>query len=419
MKEKSNNTDKSCSIFFYEGHIGYSPTIINLAKILDEQGFSVQIYANEKDCVPPGEMAGVKIVYFPASNMKKTLEQGKFQHIVKSFSFCLDLIKHRWQGDLSKVDKTKSINIGVDFYGSIAALLFYFIFKTKFFILSLELYNPPKTIEKILRLAYRKSEGVIIQDEDRFQTLCKQYGYQHPNVFYLPNSPMPLKEISSETGRENYLREKFNLSQEEFPHIILQAGAIGDFVCSKAIVTAFASIDNGSALILNASSKGSKNNPYVKSLHESNSKNLFLSLNPVPYDEIYKIYSSATIGVAVYQKNLGDNFNKISKASGKIAEYLKYGKPVLLNDLPGLLELVEKYKFGVVIKDPSNSKEIELAIEQILNSYEWYSNNAKVCFDAEFDFTKNVLPILSEMNSLVGCKNIMKSSREDILTVIK
>ncbi len=405
MKE-NNNADKSCSIFFYEGHIGYSPTIINLAKILDEHGFSVQIYANEKDCVLPGEMGGVKIVYFPSSNIKRTLDRGKFQHIVKSFSFCVDLIQERWQTDLSKVGKTRSVNIGVDFYGSIAALLFYFIFKTKFFILSLELYTPPKTLGKILKLAYIKSEGVIIQDEDRFQTLCQQYGCQHHKVFYLPNSPMPLKEIGSETSQENYFREKFNLSKEEFPHIILQAGAIADFVFSQVIVEAFASIDKGCALILNSSSKGREKTSYIKSLRDSNSKNLFLSLDPVPYDEIYKVYSSATIGVAFYQKNLGDNFKKISKASGKIAEYLKYGKPVLVNDLPSLVELVEKYKIGVVIQDPSNSNEIELAIGQILKSYDWYSNNAKLCYDAEFDFTKNVELILSEINSLVGCPNM-------------
>ncbi|MCP2727532.1 hypothetical protein NJ959_03460 [Symplocastrum sp. BBK-W-15] len=94
------------------------------------------------------------------------------------------------------------------------------------------------------------------------------------------------------------------------------------------------------------------------------------------------------------------------KASGKIAEYLKYGKPVLVNDLPSLVELVEKYKIGVVIQDPSNSNEIELAIGQILKSYDWYSNNAKLCYDAEFDFTKNVELILSEINSLVGCPNM-------------
>lgn len=252
-----------------------------------------------------------------------------------------------------------------------------------------------------MKLACMKSKGVIIQDEDRFKTLCDDYGYQHQKVFYLPNSPTPLENIYPKNDTGNYFREKFNLSVKEFPYIILQAGAIADFVLSKVLATSFASISNGCALIIHSRTPKKLEDPYIKSLLQCNSNNLFLSLEPVDYDEIDKIYSSSTIGLAFYGKNLSDNFSKISKASGKLAEYLKYGKPVLVNDLPGLVELIEKYHCGLVIRDPSNSKEISEAIEKITDSYEWYSNNAKFCYESEFDFNKNMKPILDYMNTLI------------------
>jgi glycosyltransferase involved in cell wall biosynthesis len=134
-------------------------------------------------------------------------------------------------------------------------------------------------------------------------------------------------------------------------------------------------------------------------LREINSNNLFLSLEPLPYEQIDKIYASATIGLAFY-KDWDNNLSQISKASGKLSQYLKHGKPVLVNNLESLSQVVEKYKIGVVIKDPLNTLEIEAAIETILNNYAFYSENTKTCFEEEFDFAKKVKPILAFMADL-------------------
>ena len=77
-----------------------------------------------------------------------------------------------------------------------------------------------------------------------------------------------------------------------------------------------------------------------------------------------------------------------------------HGKPVLVSNLDSLSRLVERYKIGIVIQEPSNSLEIQSAIEIILSNYPFYSENAKRCFEEEFDFTKKVKPILSFMSSL-------------------
>jgi hypothetical protein len=119
----------------------------------------------------------------------------------------------------------------------------------------------------------------------------------------------------------------------------------------------------------------------------------------VPYEQIDKIYSSATICLAFY-RDRDSNFSKISKASGKLSYYLKHGKPVLVNNIDSLRALVERYNFGLVIQNPSDPLEIEFAIKTILNNYTYFSKNAKKCFDEEFDFDKKMRPILSFIEAL-------------------
>jgi glycosyltransferase involved in cell wall biosynthesis len=297
------------------------------------------------------------------------------------------------------------ISIGVDTNGSTLALINAYFFRRSFIYLSLELNHPnsfkrlARIINVLERLAYKKSKSVIVQDEDRFKTLCEYNQYQHPKVFYLPNSDSSSDFLVQNAPIKNYFKELFNLSEEEFPHIILQAGIINDAVLAKELAHAFTPIRKGCALIFHEREKRKTDDPYIKSLREINSNNLFLSLEPLPYEQIDKIYASATIGLAFY-KDWDNNLSQISKASGKLSQYLKHGKPVLVNNLESLSQVVDKYKIGVVIKDPLNTLEIEAAIETILNNYAFYSENAKTCFEEEFDFAKKVKPILAFMADL-------------------
>jgi hypothetical protein len=406
----------SCSIFFYEGYVGVAPTIINLCKALNEDEYLVTIYATNSPFPKPEKIDNkTEIIYFSKAFdipiilkilliLKYKFQVRSIQPIFELVFFTLPCLIHLIKTNKFSIFK-KSINIGVDTNGSISALIKSYIFRQKFIYLSLELNHPnrfiwvTKIINILERLAYRKSQCVIVQDEDRFNTLCEYNKYQHPKVFYLPNSPTSSTSLSKEVQLKNYFREIFNLSEEKFYCIILQAGMIQDAVFSKELAQAFVSINKGYALIFHDREQRQSDDPYIKSLKQINSKNLFLSLKPLPYEKIERIYTSATIGLAFY-RNLDNNFSQISKASGKISHYLKYGVPLLVNNLESLSKLVEQYNVGIVIKDPLNSLEIESAIEKILKDYSYYSKNATICFEEQFNFSKKIQPILSFMKSL-------------------
>lgn len=411
-------SNSSCSIFFYEGYVGVAPTIINLVKSLDRCGYSVTVYATDNH-FPKIEKVGDKtrIVYFKkisnlpfmpslirlVSKYNLTI-LASILNIVELFLFVCNYFIDVLVNNNLKCLKT-DISIGVDTNGSILALLKSYFFKNEFIYLSLEL-NHPKNFRKLTKvlpiieqLAYKKSKCVIIQDEDRFKTICEYYQYQHPQVFYLPNSDIASNSLSQDLPAQNYFREILNLSEDKFPHLILMAGIINDEVLAKELAQAFSFINKECALVFHERELRTINDPYIKNLQQINSKNLFFSLEPLPYDQIDKIYASATIGLAFY-KDLNNNLSQIAKASGKLSQYLKHSKPILVNNLKSLSKLVESYNIGVVIKDPLNSLEIEEAIEKILSNYTFYSKNAKMCFEEEFDFAKKVEPILSFMSGL-------------------
>ncbi|KAB8330533.1 glycosyltransferase family 4 protein [Scytonema tolypothrichoides VB-61278] len=401
---------RSCCIFFYEGHISIAPTIISLVKSLSEQGYCVFIYSTKHD-LPTFKIPNDRIVaaYFPkgynipAINIIYTvlgmLKLGMLVRVIELLLFISQSALYTLK-NYHLILPMNSIVIGVDANGSIASLLNFYFFKRQFAYLSLEIY-PPKYFGKLARiikwlecLAYRKAECILIQDEDRFKSLGEFNNYDHKKVFYLPNSTVSFDDKHDKLTNSNYWRNIFNLSEKEFPYIIIQAGMICDEVFSKELAYAFSFINNKSALIFHEKEKRDVQDTYIKSLIESNSHNLFLSLEPLPFERIDEIFASATIGLAFY-RNVNHNFAQIAKASGKLSFYLKHGKPVLVNNLESLSTIVEKYKIGIVIQNPSDHVEIQSAIELILSNYSFYSENAKKCFAEEFDFAKKVQPFLS------------------------
>ena len=106
-------------------------------------------------------------------------------------------------------------------------------------------------------------------------------------------------------------------------------------------------------------------------------------MNPVPLDELDKVFASARIGVVLYAPDCGENVATVGFASGKLAFLLRNGIPVIVNANSALTEIVEPAGCGVSVKDPSR---IGGAIEIIEAEFDRYRSNALQCFDDQFEF---------------------------------
>lgn len=403
---------RSCAIFFYEGWVGVSPTIVNLSRALDRAGYSVTIYGS-RTSHPAAPSVGAKsrVLYLrgPADLPGGRWAMRILRRVGPGSASAVELLFYAAQCVIrslaanSPQGTQKSLSIGVDTRGAIVALLWWYLKGTRYAYLSLELRDPRKRwglsafINPVERVAYRKADIVIVQDGDRLRTLNSYLHFDHPTAVYLPNSPGGLNTRSA--PQRNFFRDRFTIPEAKFPVIALQAGTIAPWSFSEELAKAFAAIDRGVALVLHENRPRRVDDKYIRRVRAANRTNLFLSLAPVRLDQVDDVFASATIGLAFY-RDINSNLSQISMASGKLAYYLKHGKPVLVSNTASLANFVKRSEAGLVINDPTDPAELQSAIDVLLRDYERFSSKARAVFDDHLDFDHNVKPVLARLDSV-------------------
>ncbi|UAY50693.1 glycosyltransferase family protein [Ferruginibacter albus] len=392
-------------IYFWEGYISVAPTIINLANSLAEKGHPVFIYTRViQEYAPETELnAAVKILRFDRQKyllrLKNWLTKVPFLYKYQQDIINLQLLLNSYKWAVKKSRKESGNNkscllIGVDYLG----LQWANLLKRRndsLIYLSLEIEIPAQLHSKNLIDYLRRKEIQIhshkvaltlIQDKYRMEILKKLNNLTDKAKFaILTNSPRDHKQPIPSS--KNFFEEKFDLPQNSFK--ILSAGMISEGVLSTDIARVFNFIsDKTIYLIYHERDKINEKSDYIQNIKNLGGKNLVLSLEPVPYEMVYQIFSSADIGLAIYNPEWGDNFSSIVGASGKLSHYLQFGIPVICYDLPGFREIIEQYNCGIVIK---NVEELDAAITAIKANYNNFSKGAYTCyrdcynFDSQFE----------------------------------
>jgi hypothetical protein len=399
---------QSAVIYFYEGYITVSPTIQGLAQALQKDNFSVRILGtrNKHSCVDSiGN--GIEVIYFDHlsdrpffKKLFRVFYRLKLDTLISLFEVVYYALN--CYCNLRK-DRTfkGAVGFGTDTFGSVAAYMCTMLQTTRYYLylsLELKLFDEFRLFEKAVfyleKISYRNAAALIIQDRDRYDSLSLSLGCSGKTVFFLPNAASSLSTGSFDGT--NFFRKTFDL--KNYHYLVVHAGMICDEVFSMELARSFSKISKDYVLIYHDREKRDYSDPYIASLLHINSKNLFLSLDPVVFEEIDSVFASATIGTAIYRP-INNNFSQIAMASGKISYYLKHGKPVIVNNIPSLKKLVDDYRIGVVIDDIENSEEVEKAIDTIIENYDTYSSNARTCFLKEFDFAAKIKPLVSYVKS--------------------
>ena len=66
-------------------------------------------------------------------------------------------------------------------------------------------------------------------------------------------------------------------------------------------------------------------------------------------------------------------------------KHLSIGQPIIVNNIPGLAEEVEKYKLGVVVH---NVRELSAAVQTITADYDSYVKNIRKVYRTRYDYRK-------------------------------
>lgn len=78
-----------------------------------------------------------------------------------------------------------------------------------------------------------------------------------------------------------------------------------------------------------------------------------------------------------------DGITFIGRSSGKFFMYLSCGKPVIVQNLPGIAQDVQTYGLGIVI---DRLEQLPEAVEEISNNYEFYQTNILKSYPQYFDY---------------------------------
>jgi glycosyltransferase involved in cell wall biosynthesis len=251
-----------------------------------------------------------------------------------------------------------------------------------FEILEINSDNCGESLKKIkyveTRMLQNEVKHVIIQDKYRKQFLERTIG-KELHCLYLPNS---IRKDGQILAKGKYFHELFGL--DDNVRIILSAGMIGESVSSLDIAKAIGEWETSLPVkvVFHERLPIDKTSTYLDKILSEGKGRVLLSLNPLSFDHLYKIFSSVDLGLAIYNKELGDNFGIIGSASGKLFQYIKHGLPVIASDLPGLNSLIKDHDMGVVVESPND---IPLAIEKVMADYPYYSANARKAFVEELN----------------------------------
>lgn len=378
------------NIFFFDGWLGVAPSVVNLAQGLAEMGIAVNVICRRGD-YPDVDLSAypdIRKIYLPNIDYNATRGLSTF-------------VREAARTFLELGARDCLFNIGIDWGGGLVALLIREVSNVPYVYLSLEIGEPGSRFSKqplvgmLDRQSLTTADLLVIQDEDRLHALNRMYGTHSVPHLFLPNSP---RGRDLPVADEEFLPKRVGLDRSTVKAVVLYAGEISDTMYTAAMVRAFSGVSRDIALVCHDRIPRSTAEPYIRDLVESAPKNVFFSLTPVDLSDLPHVYASADIGVACYG-DINENYALIAKASGKLGYYLKYGKPLIVNDLPSLRKFVEDFGCGVVIDDVASTQAWTRAIDTLLADYGTYAANCRKAFREEFDFDASFARIADFLRS--------------------
>lgn len=380
---KKDNSIKRIAIFAYFGHIAKSPSTISMIEILAENGFFVDIFTITSQILPLPIFSSLNIAFHPISPRNIISLRGSkfFRYIYSALCYIIRRKFHCF--------------IAIDQNGLIVANIIGQLFNIPVIYYSLELFywkdmlNLKSKIKKRLEVLLNKHTiATIVQDTVRGETLVKENRIPKAKLIFVPNSF--IMEPSHRT-ESNYLRRRFAIPKDK--RIILMAGGIGDWTMSKKLAqVAYKWLEEWVFII-----HGEGKKDYLDELRPlCDGKHVILSDKMVPYTELDELVGSADIGLALYE-NWHQGLFEMSKASGKIWQYLRCGLPVVTMNFPSLVDLIEVENCGICV---NTENEVQSAVEKIFANYNRYSHNAVKCYKKQGDFRKGFDSVLKLLKNI-------------------
>ena len=374
---------KKVVILFPDAWLAYSPTIINLTRILCQNNYTVEIITfkqiHQINEVFPKE---VKVKILPLSSRYKIITKG-FYSLVKSkqlfyhYVFGKTIAKNQF-GAIFQQRKSYLFKREIGGYSSSTKIIAVDNIATAaatrvrkdVHMLSLEIVKD-KFFEKI---NWNHISSLVIQSKERADFFDQKL--KASRIFYIQNSP-------------NFVE---NLPLRQHGNKLLYFGTLyrGVFKFIDFLRTS-----DKYSLVLKIKLSDHTFNILEEYKDLIEAKRLVIDKSYIKDEDIITYISQFDIGLLFYSEQMKKDFNVRSSPAGKLFNYYNAGVPIIGDNLVGF-NSIEKFEAGLLL-DNFNAENVLKASDRIMNNYDFYAQNARKAAKA-FDFHSMARPYVDYLD---------------------
>lgn len=290
--------------------------------------------------------------------------------------------------------------IGIDRHGLVEASALSKLTNTPYIFISFEIMFKSETSVRYKSIEQTASKDVafwIVQDEVRAKQLQSENLLSSSNKFLLP-----LASAGSGLLKTERLRDYLGIPEGKKVAILI--GSVTGWSMTGQIIKS--AIDWPEDWVLIVHERYGRTSRLLAeeavAFHDAIGSKIFVSnASTERVDDMGSIVAGVSVGLAFYEPDfkkpdMGKNLVYLGLSAGKISTYLRYGIPVIINEIGMYAEAARLYKFGCVVDLP---EKIASKLNEI--DHEEYRSNAINFFTHKLDFNIYKDDLWSHLLSIV------------------
>ncbi|MBF0235981.1 MAG: hypothetical protein HQK65_23550 [Desulfamplus sp.] len=383
-------------IIHTDGNTYNNPTLKCIIDLLKENNGEIDIRYPVTNAPMPN-MPGVRL-----------LPYGKILHIIKQiildkiYSKTLAFLSIMWERLIYY--RRYDLIIAVDRHGLIEAGILFQLTRTPVVYFSFEIMFACETSHAFKQLEKKASKFVsywFVQDEIRAKCLEIENG-MNPSS----KSLLPLASCGPGHFGSKRLRDKLRIPPHK--HVAIIMGSLCEWTMTREIIASVATWPEEWVLVVHERyglTGDAISRLCIEKRTIDTSRIYFSDSSETMIDEMGFVLSGVSVGIAFYRPDYkspytGKNLKYLGLASGKISTFMRYGIPILTNEIGTYADLIRKHHLGMVVDHPR-------AIGRNLPTLIGHSfrDNARRFFDENLDFNIFRNDVWKKISSIIVCQS--------------
>ena len=330
-----------------EGNINNNPNLFAIVELLCDDGYHVDLFVKRNPIIDQNSyIKNLQILFLDDTNID----------------------------DVERLDRKKySLIIGID-TGIVIASKIARKLNIPYCYISYEIMFADElgTEKKNAEIAACKNISfAICQDPVRSYFLSIENNISINKIFNIPVTGNYKKQYP----KSDFLYEHLKIPKDK--KIALFAGSISKWSMIGDIVKQTDSWPKNWVLVLH--DRYGRNLGFLSSLIKNRPQIYISDRSLKTPDDLEKLICSADVGIGLYKTNFnsiyeGKNLVFMGLSAGKLMTYMKYGVPVITNEIGQLSDYIRKYKLGIVVNkaaeiNPSKVEKITDCSENCTNFF--------------------------------------------------